>query len=529
MGMDGDSGGGLVNGILLDASLLFASDHNNQNLSSASASASASLLPAADSLLRKLRYSKIRTGIFYEPELSAIKVCLLEEMTRLKLFDSLIAVASSIENVVSEVALTWGENIASHTLVVSGQEELCLKLRNSGWMTAILRSPGHGPANDIEFPTGSETSSSILINKLEELPLTVCHLNKKAESKENILVVGYIMKPSREEDFAKRGAFPLYPTQDGLIFLPLNYELPIPAQLQQVDILLHKATDEIVDVEMSTASEFVNTIEYTKGMQELQRYIEHHLDCCVIDPFPNICPVLDRLKIQQILFGLENLCLKSCYKIRGPRFLKVESFKEPNLQDRLFEAKLSLPNIVKPQVACGVAVAHSMAIVFKMEDYKDLNVPLPAVVQEYVDHSSCLFKFYVLGEKVYYAIKKSTPNAATLMSLSEEGDLKPILFDSLKSLPIDKKNQQLEDGVNNAGNHQIDLELVTDAANWLRNVLNLTIFGFDVVIQEATGDHVVVDLNYLPSFKEVPDDVAVPAFWEAIKWRFRLWKGVEKA
>lgn len=347
----------------------------------------------------------------------------------------------------------------------------------------------------------------------------------EAESKENVLVVGYVMKTSRREDFAKRGAFPSHSTQNGLIFLPLNFELPISSQLQQVDVLLHKATDEIVDVQMSSSSEFVDKVEYTKGMQELQRYTESHPECCVIDPFPNIYPVLDRLKIQQILFGLENLCIKSRPKVRGPRFLKVNSFEEPNLEHRLFEAKLSFPNIVKPQVACGVAVAHSMAIVFKVEQYKGLNVPLPAVVQEYVDHSSCLFKFYVLGDKVYYAIKKSMPNAATLMSLSEASGLKPILFDSLKSLPIDKKDQQVEDGVSNGGVQQLDLELVTDAANWLRNVLNLTIFGFDVVIQEATGDHVIIDLNYLPSFKEVPDDVAIPAFWEAIKWRFKLERG----
>lgn len=36
-------------------------------------------------------------------------------------------------------------------------------------------------------------------------------------------------------------------------------------------------------------------------------------------------------------------------------------------------------------------------------------------------------------------------------------------------------------------------------------------------IQEGTGDHVIVDVNYLPSFKEVPDDIALPTFWEALK------------
>lgn len=41
-------------------------------------------------------------------------------------------------------------------------------------------------------------------------------------------------------------------------------------------------------------------------------------------------------------------------------------------------------------------------------------------------------------------------------------------------------------------------------------------------IQEGTGDHVIVDVNYLPSFKEVPNDVAIPAFWDAIKKKFEL-------
>ena len=50
-------------------------------------------------------------------------------------------------------------------------------------------------------------------------------------------------------------------------------------------------------------------------------------------------------------------------------------------------------------------------------------------LQEYVDHSSTLYKFYVLGEKVFYAVKKSTPNADILMKLSESNGLKPLVLD----------------------------------------------------------------------------------------------------
>lgn len=53
--------------------------------------------------------------------------------------------------------------------------------------------------------------------------------------------------------------------------MALNYELPISWQLQQLDGVLHKATDDIITVEMSSSSDFENKVTYTEGMQELQR------------------------------------------------------------------------------------------------------------------------------------------------------------------------------------------------------------------------------------------------------------------
>lgn len=480
---------GSVRGVLLDDSVLLAADDENGN---------ASLQPGAEYLFRKLHHSHIRTGICYGEKLSAHKVNFLKRMALLHSFDSFILNASSI----NEVTLAWAD-IGGSILFLnsSNNKELFLKLSNCSWLIVALGD------------NASEHAGKLYINKLEQLPMTICHLNKKAGGNDNV-IVGYVMKPSREEDFAKRGAFPMYPTQNGLMFMPLTFELPISSQLQEVDILLHKATDEIISVELRS-SEFTNRITFTRGMQEMGSYMEHHPECCAVDSLINIYPVLDRLKIQQILLGLKELNTGSRCTIRAPHFLKVDNFNAPDLGQRLSEAKLSSPSIVKPQVACGVADAHSMAIVFRVEDYKHLNVPLPAVVQEYVDHSSCLFKFYVLGEKVFYAVKKSTPNADILMKLSEKNDLKPLVFDSLKSLPIAKEHNDSGDGVSS-----MDLGLVTDAASWLRSVLGLTIFGFDVVIQEATGDHVIVDVNYLPSFKEVPDNIAIPAFWDAIKQKF---------
>lgn len=71
----------------------------------------------------------------------------------------------------------------------------------------------------------------------------------------------------------QRGAFPLNPTPDGLTFVALNYELPMSWQLKEVDGILHKSTDDIIAVEMSSSSDFENKVTYTEGMEQLQRWL----------------------------------------------------------------------------------------------------------------------------------------------------------------------------------------------------------------------------------------------------------------
>lgn len=51
--------------------------------------------------------------------------------------------------------------------------------------------------------------------------------------------------------------------------------------------------------------------------------MDDHPECCIIDPFDNVSSVLDRMEIQQILSGLQELNTGYHCKIRGPSFLKV--------------------------------------------------------------------------------------------------------------------------------------------------------------------------------------------------------------
>ncbi|TXG72968.1 hypothetical protein EZV62_001547 [Acer yangbiense] len=452
---------GFVGGVILDESVLFQ------------------VRGGAGVLVRKLHRSNIQTAICYGLDLSAHKVSELKRMA-VEYSCECFLLNASMDDAVNQISTAWSDVGGSILYVVSHNKDSFRKL-NCHWLVIVVLKV-------------------LLSCKCSNINMEYIHL----------MTFLYVIVHAK---ICKRGAFPMYPTPSRLIFLPLTFEIPLSSQLKEVDVILHKATDEIVSIELGSSSESCTRITYTTGMQEVQRFMEDHSDFVVIDPLDNIFSVLDRHKIQLILLGLQDLNVEGCCTIRAPHFLKVNNFSVPDLAQRLSEAKLSFPSIVKPQVACGVADAHSMAIVFGVQDFKDLSVPLPAVLAKGISSFLKIFVFGVLSSFIQFIVHNYVKQAL-LCPLTQNVALTPVVFEHLKS-----QNSAFKKSTPNSVD-DLDLGLVKDAAKWLAEKLDLTIFGFDVVIQEGTGDHVIVDVNYLPSFKEVPKDIAIPAFWDAIKTKF---------
>ena len=67
----------------------------------------------------------------------------------------------------------------------------------------------------------------------------------------------------------QRGALPAVPTINDLVFVPLQTDRSMDAQLAVVDIVLHKATDEIVNVVIT--NDLGDRIQYSDSIQNLQR------------------------------------------------------------------------------------------------------------------------------------------------------------------------------------------------------------------------------------------------------------------
>lgn len=73
------------------------------------------------------------------------------------------------------------------------------------------------------------------------------------------------------------------------------------------------------------------------------------------------------------------------------KYAQVDDFNQAGLIQSLSEAKLALPSIVKPQVACGVADSHSMVILSLFLKYKDTS---------HIAANTSLFPF--ISDCIYY-------------------------------------------------------------------------------------------------------------------------------
>lgn len=505
MGMDQQG----IQGVVLDAALLFCKSANGV----------VDLHSHAQTLLYRLAYSNLHVEILFgdfNECFTSEKENLVRSMVPgnvLHLKNCTGPLGSALEEIIS----AWAVPVASCILLSS-----CLaaplkdELLNQGWYLCFVS----------EITLSNGVGKERTIQHLQDFLLQIASIKKI--NCHGLTIVGYTMKWSRERDFLKRGVLPLHLKNEHLSFLPINLDRPLLQQLEIVDIVLHKPTDEIISISLGEAGNLEDQVKFTDDIQQLFRFLHMLPHVCVVDPIERILPLVDRALTQEVLQGLSELEISKDSKIRSPKFVKVANFDNPGLLEMLKSCKVSLPAIVKPQMACGVPDSHKMAVVFRPEGYINLAVPTPSTIQEYIDHGSRQYKFYVIGRQIFHSIRESTPDAAMLAGAA--GDLHvpaAIGFDSLRSLPvnfIDDRQSKFLSSFSQDDPPEPDLELVHSAATWLREKLKLTIFGFDVVVQLVTHDHVIVDVNFFPSFKDVDQTKAIPAFWEALHHAFTLHK-----
>lgn len=337
-------------------------------------------------------------------------------------------------------------------------------------------------------------------------------------------------------------------------FVPLNMEAPLEDQHGgQMDVILHKLTEDILCLsQLSIKWPNLQKLTDYQSIEALEREIEKNQEleessksailrvyrlcqfqrsnpnCYMVDDPVNVQTLMSRSDIAKTL----NQCLKGVYSTSGipvgcPKSIVVSDNGMPSTSV-LEEAGIDFPVIAKPLIAAGTKSSHAMSIILNPDSFPQA-ASLPCLCQEYCNHDAILYKVYVLGDHVSVHRRRSLPSLPTDQE-SRTGFLK---FDSQRPYPrlsdfeFESMNgscsppQDCSDMQANEYSHPktptkesrasmhriISAEEMKPIVRALKSAFGLELFGFDVLIAHKSFDEpqmLVVDVNYFPSYKEVP-------------------------
>ncbi|CAB1330954.1 unnamed protein product, partial [Coregonus sp. 'balchen'] len=246
-----------------------------------------------------------------------------------------------------------------------------------------------------------------------------------------------------------------------------------------LDVIIHKLTDLILEADQ-------NDTQSVLLVQRVQDYIDAHPETIVLDPLPAIRTLLDRCKSYQLIHRIED-CMQDA-RICSPPFMVLNTECGPDTLEQIEKHGLTFPFICKTR----------MAIIFSEEDLKDVKPP--CVIQSFINHNAVLYKVFVVGESYTLVERPSLKNFP-----AGPADRKAIFFNSHNvSKPESSSDLTSRDNVVGVSQPPSD-DVIRELSRSLRQALGVSLFGIDVIINNLTGQHAVIDINAFPGYEGVPE------------------------
>ncbi|KAH7462996.1 Inositol-tetrakisphosphate 1-kinase [Phytophthora ramorum] len=263
-----------------------------------------------------------------------------------------------------------------------------------------------------------------------------------------------------------------------------------------LDALLHKLAHDMVFADLGDA-------DADNRVQLVQEFVRQNPSMRVVDPVESVRLLTDRHAACRMLQTLQTETTQ-LQPFKVPNFHVVESPAQfQKLLKELDAGRTKLPLICKSVEACATDRSHMMSVITKREDLH--YVEYPALYQEFINHSSRLFKGYVLGGIINVAERRSLPNLVA-------GTAHHVHFNTQENYPTSKDfHPHADDGTSqdevvNGWTQEEIFAAVRAIGERLREELKLTLFGFDVIVaDDGAHDLYVIDVNYFPSYRELDD------------------------
>jgi hypothetical protein len=285
-------------------------------------------------------------------------------------------------------------------------------------------------------------------------------------------------------------------------------------------VILHKLTEDLDAPKPRSVK-----------LDGLEAYLADHPGTVVVDPVESVRNVVNRQRTCLCLQAIQRRLLQAC-PFGQPAFAVIEPpVFAPEVVDNEAVMRahgLVFPVICKPVKACGTPISHSMMIVLSPEGFAEVKAPF--IVQQFHDHNAFFYKVYVLDGEVMASRRRSLPNFQEMSAALLDAGLCCIPFDSRNPFPTiydlgmlcsapESKQGGLSSDADIDTHSGVDLERRVPSAEVFSRLqrtatdisqeFGLTLFGFDVIVPTNTsdcgGDLLVIDVNFFPSYKDVPD------------------------
>lgn len=252
-------------------------------------------------------------------------------------------------------------------------------------------------------------------------------------------------------------------------------------------MIIHKLTDIIA---LSLKGD-----KKAKGMiKHIEDYVHHHPEVFIIDPIENVKKLLDRFTYYRVVHdsNLHNI------DVFTPPFVELTSKDVSINLQTLKEAGVNFPFVCKPSVANGTD-CHKMAIVFNEKGLKDCQPP--CVAHAFVNHNAILYKLFIVGDE-YHIVERPS-----LKNFYPDQDKETIHFHSHDVSKSDSSSSLsvLDDEEMNGEMNKADPQTLSLIVETMRKALGMNLLGVDVVVENKTGRHAIIDINPYPGYDGYPD------------------------
>lgn len=196
--------------------------------------------------------------------------------------------------------------------------------------------------------------------------------------------------------------------------------------------------------------------------------------------------VLDRLESASLLCDRRRTCnLLQLFTRKHPVRLPLTGHCSTS-------TTLAFPVIRKPVAACRSKHTHIMCLFYSPEQLSCES--FDCILQEFIPHGGVLYKIYVIGDQVSVKVRPS-------LLATEPGE--PFVFDSQSIMQAGHLTPGPDFEETARDRLEKQMPAVHAFTKALQKELQLTVFGWDLILEEGTDTPHIIDVNYFPGYDKV--------------------------